>query len=81
MEVETRAPELDFDGEATCEVEEVLSSGTRYRTVQYLIKWKGYGPDDNTCEPYDSLLGGTEESVKDFHLKNQGMPKDLSVLF
>ena len=74
-------PELDLDGEATREVEEVLSSRARYRKVQYLIKWKGYGPNDNTWEPYDSLLGGAEESVKDFCLKNQGMPKDQRVLF
>ena len=77
----TPPPELDLDGEATWEVEEVLSSRTSYRKVQYIIKWKGYGPDDNTWEPYDSLLGGAEELVKDFHLKNQGMPKDPRVLF
>ena len=31
----TPPPELDLDGEATWEVEEVLSSRTRYRKVQY----------------------------------------------
>ena len=77
----TAPPESDLDGETTWEVEEVLFSRTRYRKVQYLIKWKGYGPDDNTWEPYNSLLGGVEESVKDFHLKNQVMPKDPRVLF
>ena len=77
----TSPSELDLDGEATWEVEEVLASQTRYRKVEYLIKWKGYGCEKNTCEPYDSLLGGAQESVKDFHLKNQGMPKDPRVLF
>ena len=62
--------ELDLDGEATWEVEEVLSSRTRYTKSQYLIKWKGYSPDDNTCEPYDNLLSGAKESVKAFHLRN-----------
>ena len=77
----TPPPEFDFHSEAIWEIEEVLSSRTRYRKVQYLIKWKGYNPDDNTWEPYDNLLGGAVQSVKDFHLKNQGMPKDPRVLF
>ena len=47
----TPPPELDLDGEATWAVGEVLSLRTKYRKVQYLIKWKGYGPDDNICEP------------------------------
>ena len=34
----TPPSELDLDGEATWEVEEGLSSRTRYRKVQYLIK-------------------------------------------
>jgi hypothetical protein len=77
----TPPPELDLDGENVWEVEEILSSRTRNKKVQYLVKWKGYSPDDNTWEPYDNLLGGAEEAVKNFHLKNEGKPKDPRVVY
>ena len=77
----TPPPELDLDGENVWEVEEILSSRTRNKKVQYLVKWKGYSPDDNTWEPYDNLLGGAEEVVKDFHLENEGKPKDPRVVY
>jgi hypothetical protein len=70
-----------LDGENVWEVEEILSSRTRNKKVQYLVKWKGYSPDDNTWEPYDNLLGGAEEAVKNFHLKNEGKPKDPRVVY
>ena len=75
-------PPVDLD-EGLFELEEVLSSRVRYRKVQYLAKWKGQGPDENSWEPYDSFLPseGAQECIKEFHRKNEGMPKDPRVMY
>lgn len=77
----TPPPEEDLDGELNYVVEEILASRVRYRKVQYLVKWQGYGPDDNTWEPYDNLMSGAEDSVKDFHKKNPDSPRDARVIY
>lgn len=38
------------------EVEAVLEYRVRYGTEQWLLKWKGYGPDRNTWEPWEHLI-------------------------
>ena len=45
-------PEPVFvDGEEEFEVEAVLDCRRRRNQVQYLIKWRGYGPENNSWEP------------------------------
>jgi hypothetical protein len=39
-------PEI-VEGEARYEVEEVIDSRTRGRRLQYLVRWKGYGHEEN----------------------------------
>jgi hypothetical protein len=39
-------PPVEVDGEQEWEVDEVLDSRTRYRKLQYLIKWTGYDQPD-----------------------------------
>jgi Chromo (CHRromatin Organisation MOdifier) domain len=48
----TRPPLDLIDGEEECEVERIRSHRTwgRCKTLQYLIKWKGYPESDNTWE-------------------------------
>ena len=75
----TPPPELDMEDEVW-EVESVLTSRTRRRKVEYLVQWKGYGPDEMTWEPYTNLMDGATESVRDFHIKNPGYPKDPEVI-
>ena len=38
------------------EVEAVVQFRSYYRKEQWLVKWKGYGEDRNTWEPWENLL-------------------------
>ena len=38
------------------EVESVVQFRSYYRKEQWLVKWKGYGEDRNTWEPWENLL-------------------------
>ncbi|KAF8747937.1 Integrase core domain [Rhizoctonia solani] len=44
-------PVVTADGEEEYTVERILDSKKVGRQVKYLVKWKGYGPEDNTWEP------------------------------
>ncbi|QRV99033.1 Retrotransposable element Tf2 protein [Ceratobasidium sp. AG-Ba] len=47
--------EVTPDGEEEYEVERILDSRKRRNQVQYLVHWKGYGPESNTWEPIEHL--------------------------
>jgi Chromo (CHRromatin Organisation MOdifier) domain len=57
----TRPPPDLIDGEAEYEVEQIHSHRTwgRCKTLQYLIKWKGYPESDNTWENADQIHAPT----------------------
>src|SRR5512146_1621162 len=59
-------PPVDIESN-TYVVDRVLDSKIRNRSVVYLVSWEGYGPDESTWEPYDNLIGGSEEAVQEFH--------------
>jgi hypothetical protein len=64
-------PPLDLiDGEAECEVEQIHSHWTwgQRKTLQYLIKWKGYPESDNTWENADQIHAPT--LIKLYHWTN-----------
>lgn len=43
------------NGEEEFDVEAILDCRRRYNQVQYLIKWKGYGPENNSWEPESNI--------------------------
>jgi hypothetical protein len=64
-------PPLDLiDGEAEYKVEQIHSHWTwgKRKTLQYLIKWKGYPESDNTLENADQIH--TPILVKLYHRTN-----------
>ena len=53
-------PALLVDGEEEFEMEEILSHEPRSQTksdnkVKFLVKWKGFGHENNTWEPFENM--------------------------
>ena len=71
-------PVVDL-GDDIWEVGKILASRVHRKRVQYLVRWKGSSPDEDTWEPYDNIIGGSEESVQDFHRDNPGQERDPRV--
>jgi transposase InsO family protein len=61
------------------DVEEILDSRKRGRGVQYLVKWTGYGHEENTWEPSTNLTNAPE-AIAEFHRRNKGKPGAISPL-
>jgi len=47
------------------EVESILGKRTRHGKVEYLIRWKGFGPSEDSWEPVKNLQG-CQQLIKDF---------------
>ena len=76
----------EIEGEMEYEVEKILQGEIRttrrkvkgrykaFRTMFYLVKWKGYPEDECTWEPGTNLRSADEE-VEEFHRNNPDAPK------
>ena len=66
-------------GDDIWEVGKILASRVHRIRVQYLVRWKGSSAGEETWEPYDNIMGGSEDSVQDFHRDNPGQERDPRV--
>ncbi|KAF8736561.1 hypothetical protein RHS02_06280, partial [Rhizoctonia solani] len=62
----SRPPPETIEGEEEYEVEQIIDSKRQRGKWFYLIKWKGYGPEDNSWEP-EELLEHSREEIKRFN--------------
>ncbi|QRW24437.1 Retrotransposable element Tf2 protein [Rhizoctonia solani] len=61
-----RPPPETIEGEEEYEVEQIIDSKRQKGKWFYLIKWKGYGPEDNSWEP-EELLEHSQEEIQRFN--------------
>ncbi|QRW23686.1 Retrotransposable element Tf2 protein [Rhizoctonia solani] len=59
-------PPETIEGEEEYEVEQIIDSKRQRGKWFYLIKWKGYGPEDNLWEP-EELLEHSQKEIKRFN--------------
>jgi hypothetical protein len=66
----TQPPPLPVELESVTEyeVEDILDSRVRHRKLQYLVKWVGYPPFENSWEPA-TFVENSKRLVKAFHEK------------
>ena len=48
-------PEIQEDNTVEYEVEKIVDRRKRYGKMQFPVRWKGYGPEEDTWEPTASL--------------------------
>ena len=66
-------PEI-IDGDEEFEVEEILDSRRVGRGLQYLVRWTGYSPSDDSWQPARDLTH-CQDLVNDFHLRHPDKPR------
>ncbi|KAF8748849.1 hypothetical protein RHS01_10553 [Rhizoctonia solani] len=59
-------PPETIEGEEEYKVEQIIDSRRQRGKWFYLIKWKGYGPEDNSWEP-EELLEHSQEEIQRFN--------------
>ena len=70
-------PEI-VDGEEEWEVEEILDSRVLRNRLKFLVKWKGFGREDNSWE--DSSDVHAPELVQEFYRRHPGAPRLIRAL-
>uniref|UniRef100_A0A8C5MZR0 Gypsy retrotransposon integrase-like protein 1 n=1 Tax=Leptobrachium leishanense TaxID=445787 RepID=A0A8C5MZR0_9ANUR len=66
------APPMSVSGEEEYEVSKILDSRLRYGKLEYLVHWKGYGPEDRSWIPDTDIHAPAK--VRAFHLRYPSKP-------
>jgi transposase InsO family protein len=67
--------EADSNGDEVFVVERIVAKRKRGRSMQFLVAWKGYPPEENTWEPRSSLRGAAE-ALADFEFSQRSASED-----
>jgi len=59
---------VNMEGHPEYEVKEILSARKQGRGIQYLVKWKDYGNEENTWEPCHHL-DHAPDLIQEFYQK------------
>ena len=72
-------PPLDIvEGEERYEVKEVINSQFYYRKLQFLVKWKGYGHQENLWLSERDI--DARDLIADFYMANPNALKQISTI-
>ena len=72
-------PDL-VDNHLEYEVHKILDTRLTSKGLQYLVAWKGYGPEENTWEPLSNLTHA-QDLVSEFHLAHPQAPRNIGRAF
>ena len=70
-------PEI-INGEEEWVVEEILDSRMMNRKLRYLVKWKDFGTEHNSWEPWDNIHA--PELTMDFHRRHPGAARRIRTM-
>ena len=70
-------PEI-IGGEERYEVDKVLDSRMKGRRLQYLVRWRGYGHEENSWIPEEDL--NATELIANFYRAHLNAPKQINAL-
>lgn len=58
--------QADSNGDQVFEVERIVAQRKRGRRLEYLVRWRGYPPEEDTWEPLASLRSAND-ALADYH--------------
>jgi len=76
------SPPEEIEGELEYEIESILKHRKSRNRIQYLVKWKDYGPQFNSWEPEETLLENAAEIINEYKQRIAGtaLPKKKALL-
>jgi len=69
-----RPPPEIVAGEEEWEVEEIRDSRLKRGKLEYLVRWKGYGNEEDSWEPEENV-GNAKDKLRDFYKANPSAPR------